>query len=369
MILLALSDVAREVDHAFKIIGWICLLLLVGIVIFMLKYTIQYRRSRTPRTSQIHGHPFLETMWIVAPTIIVIYMFFVGYKGFKMMREVPDNHMVVEVTGKQWDWSFYYPDFDITTSGRGDALTLPGGKAVKFLLTSPETDVLHSFYLPDFRIKEDCVAGRESYMWLEADMPEPGTKKKYNIFCAEFCGKDHSSMISTMTLVTPEEFSQWVVDKNEEKNTPIVIEEAMDASSDLILAENGPVLYKTYCITCHGPNGRGENETTTELARDFTSLEKWKQGTKNSDIFRTISNGIPGTQMNAFPQLSKIQRFALMHHVADYYKGEHPVDNDDDLASIDEEFHIRNPEPLKDILTVEQAMSILAQQDLQSRAE
>ena len=115
MILLALSDVAREVDRAFNVIGGICLALLIGITLIMLYYSVKYHRSRTPRTQQIHGHLFLETMWIVGPTIIVMYMFFVGLTGFKMMRDVPDDHMVVEVTGKQWDWTFYYPDYDITT--------------------------------------------------------------------------------------------------------------------------------------------------------------------------------------------------------------------------------------------------------------
>lgn len=356
MFILALSEIAREVDYAFKVIGGICIVLLIGIVLAMLLFIFKFHRSSTARTKQIHGNFTLEITWIVLPTLLVIYMFFVGFKGFKMMRSVPDDHMVVEVTGQQWFWSFYYPEEDI----HSDKLVLPGGKAVKFLLYSPITDVVHSFYLPDFRIKEDCVPGRENYMWIRPDMPEPGEKPTYNIFCAEYCGKDHSRMITELTVLTPEEYDQWVTEKIADKNKPVAMDVAMNPESDEIQKRGAEALYKTYCVSCHGASGRGEAESAVPKARNFTSLENWKQGTRKTEIFRSVTNGLPGTQMASFTHLSAMDRFALMHYVSSFYPGsDRPADSEEDIEQLKVDFALDKPPAPKKTLTIEEAMTAL----------
>lgn len=360
MNLLALSDIAREVDRAFEIIGGMSIVLLAGIVLAMLFFILRYRRGATPRTTQIHGNLKLEMTWIIIPTLLVIYMFFVGYRGFKMMREVPDDAMVVEVTGRQWSWSFTYPEYNFTTT----ELYLPGDRSVKFLLHSPIDDVVHSFYIPHYRIKEDCVPGRENYMWIHTDMPERGQQDRCNIFCAEFCGKDHSRMKTELIVLAEEDFDRWVEQTIAEMNKPVVMSVALDPTSLEIRNRKAENLYKTYCLSCHGMNGLGEAETTIRDARNLTSLQGWKQGSKLTDIFRTLTTGIEGTQMRSFSQLSAWDRFALAHHVADFYKGtDRPIAVAEEIDALRAEFALdKQPAPRRQI-PIEQAMQAIVEQN------
>jgi cytochrome c oxidase subunit 2 len=114
--LLAVSEITREVDRAMWLIGGTSLLLLAGITAAMIWIVVKYRRGNTPRTSQIGGNMWVETVWVVLPTLLVLWMFFVGYKGFTMMRNPPQDAMVVEVTAKQWLWAFRYPEEKLETS-------------------------------------------------------------------------------------------------------------------------------------------------------------------------------------------------------------------------------------------------------------
>ncbi len=360
MHILAVSQMVREVDAAFTFIGVWCGILMVGIVLAMIWLVLRYRRGANPRIEQVHGHTLMEISWIVIPTLIVMWMFFVGFKGFRLMRHVPDDHMTVEVMGQQWQWSFYYPDLDITTTN-AEGLCLPGGKAVKFIVRSLQSDVIHSFYLPDFRVKEDAVPGTDHYMWIQPDMPEPGDKPQYNIFCAEFCGTDHSKMISHLTVMRPEEFDQWVADYKARVNAPIDVQEAMDPQSEMIAKINAEKLFQANCIACHGAGGHGEQESGYVNARNFTSLENWKQGTKKSDIFHTLATGIPDTNMRSFKQLSLQDRFALMHYVAAFYKGDdRPQDTPEDLEKLNTDFRLDQERTPKKSIPVEDAMEELA---------
>jgi cytochrome c oxidase subunit 2 len=126
-------------------------------------------------------------------------MFFYGYVGFKDMRTMPPDAMVVKVTGKMWMWHFEYDN-----KKQSDTLLyLPEGKNVKFELHS--ADVLHSFYVPAFRVKEDCVPNRINYMWFNAT--KAGV---YDILCAEYCGMNHSYMLGKVIIVPEAEFKEWV---------------------------------------------------------------------------------------------------------------------------------------------------------------
>ena len=297
------SAIAREVDSAFAWIGGISLVLLVGITLVMILFAIRFRRSRNPRPTQIEGNAVLEVTWIVIPTLLVLWMFFKGYKGFAMMRDVPEGAMVVKVEARQWFWTFNYPEDEISS----DRLFVPVNTPIKAELWAAEDDVVHSLYLPAFRVKEDCVPGQDTYLWFQAD--NVGT---YNIFCAEYCGRDHSAMITTLEVLSEDDYRAWVAKTIADKNKPVVIAEAMNAASEEIEARDAPALYATYCSSCHGPEGRGG---LVEGARDFTSSEGWKRSPQVTDIYRTLSEGIDGTQMRAFVNLSGWDRFALAHYV------------------------------------------------------
>ena len=139
MFLLASRDVVDSVDEAFLWMGGISLVLLVGITAAMLLFVYRYRRSRHPKAADISGNTKLEITWIVIPTIIVLFMFWKGYEGFRLMRDVPADAMVVEVEGRQWEWWFHYPEADVTSP----ELYVPVGKPAASTYSSalpPETD-------------------------------------------------------------------------------------------------------------------------------------------------------------------------------------------------------------------------------------
>jgi cytochrome c oxidase subunit II len=306
---LASSKIVHSVDDAFLWIGGISLVLLVGITAAMLYFVWRYRRSKHPQAAEIHGNMKLEITWIVIPVFIVLFMFWKGYEGFALMRDVPEDAMVVEVEARQWAWTFRYPGEGISVP----ELYVPAGKPVKLLLTSPVDDVLHSFYLPDFRVKEDCVPGRQGYLWFQAD--RPGI---HNIFCAEFCGKDHSRMLSKLHVLAPKDYEAWLDARIADRYKPVEIEAVMDRDSADLKARGAETLYQTYCISSHGAEGQGG---LVEGARNFQSLKDWKQGVKVTDMFKTLTIGVSGTQMRAFNNLSAWDRFALAWYVTHFYKG------------------------------------------------
>ena len=350
--LLAASDITREVDQAMLVLCITSLILLAGITIAMIVFAIRYRRGQARTTVQIEGHKWLEVTWIVIPTIIVTWLFFVGYKGFAMMRDVPPGAMVVEVTGKQWVWSFHYPEEKIDTS----EMVVPVGVPVKVELTAPENDVVHSFYIPDFRVKEDAVPGKDSYLWFETE--RVGT---YNIFCAEFCGKDHSKMISFLRVVTQPEYDDWIRAQRARRYQPLVFEAILDPRHEMFgpdaLGIDAPVLFKIFCMSCHGEAGDGSG--LPGVARDFRDPGNWKRSTKVVDIYRTLSEGIDDTQMRAYPNLTPWERVALAHYVRGFLPEKPPNDTPEDYASLVREYELDKVQAPGERMSIERAMEIL----------
>lgn len=346
--LLAASDIAREVDSAFLWIGGACLALLLLVTAAMLFLVFRYHHTRNRRPAQIEGNLALEIAWIVIPGILVILMFFKGYRGFELMRGVPPGAMVVNVTGQKWFWTFEYPDHKFST----DRLHLPLGRPVRFNLTAPADDVAHSFYIPAFRVKEDCVPGKLTYLWIE-----PQQLGVFNIFCAEFCGKDHSKMIAELEVLAPEAFEAWVEARIADRFKPVDIVRAADPAAEEIKARDAQKLYRTYCTACHGPQGRGG---LVEGARDFTSLEGWKNGPTLSGLFKTLAEGIPGTQMRSFPHIPAWDRFALAHRVRAFYPGaDLPSDTPEALAALNQAYKLDQVQPPRRRLPIEKAMELL----------
>lgn len=188
---------AQQVDRAFALIFGVSVLLLAGIVGCMLWFAWRYQRKRHPQAADIHGNTLLEILWFVLPTIIVLGMFYFGWTSYKALRSVPADAMTVQVTGRMWSWAFEYPN-----GRRAAELVVPVGRAVKLDMTS--TDVIHSFYVPAFRIKTDTVPGMQTYAWFR-----PEEKGEYDILCAEYCGLKHANMLSVVRVVEAEEFNQW----------------------------------------------------------------------------------------------------------------------------------------------------------------
>lgn len=351
------SNFAREVDHAMLLICGVSILLLVGITAAMVLFAIRFRRGKARTTSQRGGNTALEIAWTVIPTIIVVWMFFVGHKGFSLMRRPPEGALEVEVTGKQWVWTFHYPEENVDST----ELVVPVGQPVKAIITSPADDVIHSLYIPEFRVKEDAVPGVKSWMWF---LPEE--EGVFNIFCAEFCGKDHSKMITLLRVVSDEDWRTWVQEQRLRKLRPISLEDLTtgkddpeNPNSEARLLDGVEPLYRTFCSSCHGDAGDGSG--LPRVARDFRSLEGWRGKGKEADIFRTLTTGIPGTEMRSYPNLSGWQKVALAKYVQTFNPNA-PEDTEEEYKALVEEYSLDKIQPPRETIPLEKAMEILARE-------
>jgi len=195
----------RIVENVFIYIGVISVSLLMLITFLMIYFLIRYRRKRNPQPADIRGSTWLEIVWTVVPTFLVLTMFYYGLTGFETLRKVPEGAMKVRVTSRMWSWGFEYEN-----GVKGEELKVPAGKPIHLILTS--VDVIHSFYVPALRIKQDALPGMENHLWFKTT--KPGT---YDVLCAEYCGLRHSYMLSKLYVLPEEEFDEWYEDKLSEK--------------------------------------------------------------------------------------------------------------------------------------------------------
>jgi len=187
------------VDIAFWYILGLSVVVLIGITVLMIVFSIKYRRSKNPIPADIRGNWMLETVWTVIPSILFLSMFVVGWTSYLGLREMPEDGVEVSVYAQQYSWIFVYGN-DKETEGE---IYVPVNKPVKLTIISE--DVNHSFSLPSHRIKVDAVPGMETYAWFLPD--EEG---EYDILCTEYCGVNHSAMVAKLHVVPEEEYTKWL---------------------------------------------------------------------------------------------------------------------------------------------------------------
>jgi cytochrome c oxidase subunit II len=226
------SSVAGEVDALFLFILGVTGLFALGIWIALFYFAIRYRRrSDDDRPAEIHGSLVLELTWTVIPFLLMSAMFVWGAKVFFHLNRPPDDAMTVSVVGKRWMWKLQHP----TGQREINELHVPVGRAVKLVITSEDT--IHSFFVPAFRVKKDAVPGRYNMAWFRA------TKTgSYHLFCAEYCGTEHSKMIGRIVVMEPEEYQVWLAG-GPAPESPVL------AGEKLFTELN--------CITCHRPDSAG----------------------------------------------------------------------------------------------------------------
>jgi cytochrome c oxidase subunit 2 len=194
------STMAARVDALY--IFLLCIsavfgtIIAVSVVVFAIRFR---RRSETEVPPAIHGSAALELTWSLVPFVIVMAVFFWSADIFFAMSRVPPGAMDVYVVGKRWMWKTQH----LTGQREINELHVPTGVPVRLLLTSE--DVIHSFYVPAFRIKRDAVPGRYATTWFEATRPG-----RYHLFCAEYCGTKHSGMIGSVVVMEPAAFQAWL---------------------------------------------------------------------------------------------------------------------------------------------------------------
>jgi len=227
---------SNPADDTFFFILGISITLLVLNTGAMIYFVVRYSRKRHPRAEEVKENLPLEILWTVIPTILVLAIFFVGWKGFQYMRTAPPDAMRVKVVARQWSWAFEYQN-----GKQSDILKVPVGKPVKLFITS--ADVLHSLYIPAYRIKEDCVQGMETHLWFLPD--ELGS---YDLFCTEYCGVGHADMITKVDVVTGKDFDAWYKGRPRTAKTGMEKHAKAPPEGDKLLQNKG-------CTACHSIDG------------------------------------------------------------------------------------------------------------------
>jgi len=194
------STFAAEVDHLHYFIITLTMISSTGIFLGALLLYAKYRRRAGHRLAEaVHPPAWFEVSILVVPGIFFLLWFFMGFKGFVRMTTPPADAMDVYVMAKKWMWKFSYPDGPNSIN----VIRVPAHRPVRLLMTS--RDVIHSFYVPELRVKEDVLPSRTTQLWFNATTPG-----RYEILCAEYCGTGHSTMRGVLDVMEPVEFDEWM---------------------------------------------------------------------------------------------------------------------------------------------------------------
>ena len=228
------SNFVSTFDTAFFFVIGISIILLVGITILMLYFVFKYNRKKHKKAANIEGNTKLEIIWTVIPTLLALAMFYFGWAGWLPMNSPPKDGINITTIARMWSFSFQYEN-----GKQSDELVVPVGIPVKLKLVS--VDVLHSVFIPAFRIKEDIVPGRDKMMWFISQR-----EGNYDLYCSEYCGLRHSYMGANVKSIPKAEFDAWYTDTT-------AVKSAIDAS--VPGAEGSAVMKAQGCIACHSSDG------------------------------------------------------------------------------------------------------------------
>lgn len=227
------STIAPELDALFYFVYWASVIIFVGTMGVMAYFVYKYRRrDATERPLRVKENPIVELSWVVVPTILVLVVFVWGFQMFVKMNEPPADAYEIRVSGAKWFWQFEYPNGTKTSN----EFAVPANRPVR--LTMSSEDVIHSFFIPAFRVKQDVLPGRYTSLWFEATRAD-----SFQVFCTEYCGTQHSGMLAKVTVLQQDEFNEWVKTGG------------IDAAN-LSPVEQGEALYTQQgCQSCHSVDG------------------------------------------------------------------------------------------------------------------
>jgi cytochrome c oxidase subunit II len=206
------STFGREVDSLFYLIYYITGAVFILVMVAMIAFLVMYRQRQGRRAIYSHGNNTLEIIWTIVPAIIFIGLSFMSQATWaKIKSHAPPGDVELQVTGKQFNWEIVYPGPDKKFGTPDDLMAenelhVPAGKVVRVYLRSK--DVIHSFYLPNLRLRQDVVPGREILAWFEATKPG-----KFELPCSQLCGFGHSGMKGWLYVHAAEDYAQWVKEK------------------------------------------------------------------------------------------------------------------------------------------------------------
>ena len=314
------TQVSRDVFELHMLIFYICVA--IGAVVFSVMFysLFRYTKKRNPNPSTFHESTKLELAWTVVPFLILIAMAVPASKTLTEIYDDEEGEINIQVVGYQWKWEYKYLEDDINFFSNlstdqdeiynlvpkgenyllevDEPLIIPVDTRVRFLITA--NDVIHSWWVPDFAIKQDAIPGFINTAWTRAE--ETGV---YRGNCTELCGKNHGFMPVVVKVVEKEEYNDWVLAKKEEA---IKLAELTEKEWSLAeLTERGEGVYQKNCVACHQMNGEGLPPIFPALAgSDIVMFDK----NRNVEI---LMEGVQGAAMQSFAnQLSEVDMAAVI---------------------------------------------------------
>ncbi len=254
------TTTAREVDHLLiglvVVTGAVALLVAALLIGFAVRYR---RRPHQPPPPVVRGNLPLELFWTFTPLAIFLFFFAWGAMVYFDAYRAPDDATVVYGIGKQWMWKFQHPEGQREIN----ELHVPRGQAVKIMLTSE--DVIHSFFVPAFRVHMDVLPGRYTSVWFRAT--EEGT---YHLFCSQYCGTNHSGMVGKVVVQEPKAYADWL---------------RLGAEGSLAL-QGRKTFLKYRCISCHSANGEARAPVLEDLYGRPVTLRDGRTVAADDDYLR-----------------------------------------------------------------------------------
>ncbi len=316
------TPVSREVYALHMQMFWWCVAIATVVFGIMLYSMIMHRKSRGVKPANFHESTALEITWTVIPMLILILMAIPATKTLIKIYDTSEAEIDILITGNQWNWRYEYLDEDVAFISRlstpraqiegraaqsanyllevDEPLVIPTETKVRFLLTA--SDVIHSWWVPEFGWKQDAIPGFINENWTYVE--EPGI---YRGMCAELCGRDHGFMPIVVHAVPRDEYNQWLAAKREEQAAIRALTEQTFTFEELY--DRGGQVYGRACVACHGAGGEG-------IAGVFPSLHGGVSVGPMESQIDILVNGVRGTSMPAFgDQLSEVDIAAVITYV------------------------------------------------------
>lgn len=319
------TEVSEEIFDLHMLIMWICVW--IGVVVFGIMFWSlwKYRKSSGAIAAKFDDHYWLEIGWTVAATVILVGMAIPSTSVMIKAYDDTEGDINIMVTGYQWKWQYTYledgvsffsnlstsqeeidnaiPKGEFYLSEVDEPLVIPINKRIRFLITG--NDVIHSWWVPDFAVKQDAVPGFINTAWT--NVPKPGI---YRGACTELCGLKHAFMPVVVRAVEQEEYEAWIVEKIALAEAEKLLTEKIWTKAELV--ERGQGVYLKNCVACHQANGQG-------LPPVFPSLEGsqivMRDKARNIEI---LMEGVQGAAMQAFSkQLSEVDIASVITYTRD----------------------------------------------------
>jgi len=329
------TDISNEVFELHMLIFWICVA--IGVVVFSVMFYSMYAhtKKKNPVAASFHENHKVEIAWTIVPFLILIAMAIPASKTLVKIYDDEAGDLNIQVTGYQWKWQYNYLEDDVSFFSNlstdmdeinnlvpkgenylqevDEMVVIPVGKKVRFLITA--NDVIHSWWMPAFAIKQDAIPGFVNTAWTKVD--KPGI---YRGKCTELCGKNHGFMPIVVKVVEQSEYDEWVSGKKEAAMKMAELT-TKDWTAEELVAR-GESVYAVNCVACHQTNGQGIPGIFPALAGSDIVLNDKE---RNIEI---LMEGVQGAAINSFNYLSEVELAAVITYTRQSWGNENNGDGE-----------------------------------------